>query len=92
VPRRRCVGCGRIAPKSELMRLAISREERGAARRAVCDRDAVMPGRGAYLCLGETPGSPRSECIALALRRGALSRALRCRVALDPELVESVSA
>jgi predicted RNA-binding protein YlxR (DUF448 family) len=72
------------------MRLAIARDGEEHGRRAICDRDAVMPGRGAYLCVAGSPGQPRSECVRLALRRGALSRALRCKVSLDPELVESV--
>ena len=90
MPRRRCVGCGRIAPKSELMRIAIARE-RGATRaRAVLDRSATMPGRGAYICRGEAPGLPAAACLALAGRRGAIARALRCSVTIDPELIESV--
>ena len=92
MPRRRCIGCGRIAPKAELMRLAIATEGHDGGRRAVCDRHAIMPGRGAYLCVGESSGAPRSECLAPAVRRGALSRALRCKVSLDDELVESMNA
>ncbi len=36
VPRRRCVGCGRIAPKSELVRLAVARD---------CSRSALAARR-----------------------------------------------
>jgi predicted RNA-binding protein YlxR (DUF448 family) len=92
VPRRRCVGCGRIAPKPELVRLAAC----GDARRrvAVLDRKGVLPGRGAYLCRA-TASEPNSvainpECLALAERRGGVARALRCKVKLDAELVESI--
>jgi predicted RNA-binding protein YlxR (DUF448 family) len=93
MPRRRCVGCGRIAPKSELLRIAAAAGGDGGARprRAVADRDARMPGRGAYLCLGESPGLPAGDCLALAMRRGGIARALRCSVTVDPKLVESVS-
>jgi uncharacterized protein len=92
LPRRRCVGCGRIAPKSELLRIAIVDEDGEAARRAVLDRAGTMPGRGAYLCRrARTGGEPASACLALAARRGGIARALRCAVTLERELVESVS-
>jgi predicted RNA-binding protein YlxR (DUF448 family) len=50
-----------------------------------------MPGRGAYLCRGELPGEPAAHCLARALQRRAIPRALRAAVSLDPKLVESVS-
>jgi predicted RNA-binding protein YlxR (DUF448 family) len=50
-----------------------------------------MPGRGAYLCVGADPALPDAGCLRLAIRRGAIARALRCRVTLDPKIVESVS-
>jgi predicted RNA-binding protein YlxR (DUF448 family) len=96
MPRRRCVGCGRVAPKTELLRLAISERrsfEQSAdrPRRAVLDRGATMPGRGAYLCHVAASGEPAADCVDLATRRGALARALRCAVKIDPELLESIS-
>jgi predicted RNA-binding protein YlxR (DUF448 family) len=60
-------------------------------RRALADLDATMPGRGAYLCRGADPESPNRACVEQAMRRGAIARALRCAVTLDPKLVESVS-
>jgi predicted RNA-binding protein YlxR (DUF448 family) len=89
VPRRRCVGCGRIAPKSELLRVALARAPRGAY--AAYDATRTMPGRGAYLCAGTRASQPARECLALATRRGAFARALRCAVTIDPKLVESIS-
>jgi predicted RNA-binding protein YlxR (DUF448 family) len=96
VPRRRCVGCGRIAPKSELLRIAVADHARtggraAASRRAIADRDGTMPGRGAYLCRGADPELPAADCLARATRRGGIARALRTAVTLDPKLVESVS-
>jgi hypothetical protein len=91
VPRRRCVGCGRIAPKSELLRIALTVE-----RSAVHDRDGTMPGRGAYLCraapdaLGGNPELPAPACLRRAMSRGGIARALRSAATLDPKLVESV--
>ena len=88
MPRRRCAGCGRIAAKPELLRLAIAAD--GARPLAVIDRARTMPGRGAYVCAGED-GAPRASCVELGVRRNAFARTLRAPVALDPEIVESVS-
>jgi predicted RNA-binding protein YlxR (DUF448 family) len=100
VPRRRCVGCGRIAPKSELLRIAAVADGEGRRARAVIDTLARMPGRGAYLCRtaarGGGPSRPDEQCLARALRRRAIARALRRPVAgdlipADGKLVESLS-
>ncbi len=90
-PQRRCVGCGRIAPKSELIRIAIAGDGEAARARAVCDREKRMPGRGAYLCCAGQRELPVAECLQRAIHRGAIARALRSAVSLDPKLVESVS-
>jgi predicted RNA-binding protein YlxR (DUF448 family) len=99
VPRRRCVGCGRIAPKPELLRIvAVDQRSTGAGERArrvaVADRDATMPGRGAYLCRAGDPagaaGLADPACLERATRRGGIPRALRSAVTLDPKLVELV--
>jgi predicted RNA-binding protein YlxR (DUF448 family) len=94
VPRRRCIGCGRIAPKAELVRLAVRIEDRGRSRRAVIDPAGTLPGRGAYLCAGpgdtNAPTPPNPDCLQLAERRRGVARALRCPATLDPEIVESV--
>jgi len=66
----------------------------GAARRAVIDRDGTLPGRGAYLCRAANGGPPSGverACLQRAIRRGAIARALRSAVTLDPELVESLT-
>jgi predicted RNA-binding protein YlxR (DUF448 family) len=91
VPRRRCVGCGRIAPKSELMRLVAVREGSDRTKLAVYDAAGTMPGRGAYLCRGARPGQPAGDCLALAIRRGGVGRTLRCSVTVDSKRLESVS-
>ncbi len=91
MPRRRCVGCGLIAPKFELLRIAVARDDDARTARAVWDRDGRMPGRGAYLCRAGETELPVAECLAQASRRGAIARGLRAAVALAPELVESVS-
>jgi predicted RNA-binding protein YlxR (DUF448 family) len=66
------------------MRIAV-----GTGGRAVHDPDATMPGRGAYLCRGLDRELPAADCLARAMRRGGIPRALRAAVTLDPKLVES---
>jgi uncharacterized protein len=92
VPQRRCVGCGKVRPKTELLRLTVAGD--GARRRAVLDHDGRLPGRGAYLCRALDAGSiarlvAERACLERATHRGAIARALRCAVKLDSELVES---
>jgi predicted RNA-binding protein YlxR (DUF448 family) len=89
VPRRRCVGCGRVAPKPELMRLASV--PAGPERRptATYDRAGTMPGRGAYVCLAGAHDRPSRECVKLATRKGTLQRAFRGAVEVPVELLES---
>jgi uncharacterized protein len=84
------VGCGRTAPKDDLLRLALTVEDLSGERRAVLDRDGRMGGRGAYLCRREDAAEPRPECLSRAIRRGSIARTLRSRATLDPKLVESV--
>lgn len=93
------MGCGRVAPKPELVRLAVAAgARRESAPQVVIDPAGTLPGRGAYLCRGTERGLPAAGCLALATRRGGVARALRRRVRLDadrllaakPELVESM--
>jgi uncharacterized protein len=71
------VGCGRVASKAALRRLALS------GGQVVADPRATMPGRGAYVC--------GPECARAAVRRRAFGRAFRTSVSVDPNLVESVT-
>jgi predicted RNA-binding protein YlxR (DUF448 family) len=62
----------------------------------VLDTHKRMPGRGAYLCRGQSATQPAENCLELATRRGAIARALRRSlpgglVLGDAKLVESVS-
>jgi len=70
------VGCGRIAPKPGLRRIALS------GGRVVTDPAAALPGRGAYVC--------DASCAEAALRRRALPRAFRRAVVIPTDLLESI--
>ncbi|MBK9178896.1 MAG: YlxR family protein [Acidimicrobiales bacterium] len=63
-PQRTCIGCRRVAPASELVRVV-----RTADGGLVAGR--TLPGRGAWLC------RPADACLQLAVRRRAFARALR---------------
>lgn len=67
-PERSCVGCRRRAPKADLLRVA--RTPAGVH----ADPSGGGPGRGAYV--HRDPG-----CVAAALRKGHLARALRTGLA-----------
>jgi predicted RNA-binding protein YlxR (DUF448 family) len=72
------VACGRRAPKAALLRLVVR------DGRVVVDPEAVLPGRGAYVC--------NATCARAAVDRRAFARAFRRAVSVDDDLVESVSA
>jgi len=76
-PIRRCAGCGRLAPKRELVRFAVRDGELVRERRA--------PGRGAYTC-------PRLACFERAVARRGFARALRQAVRVDPALAHLYTA
>jgi predicted RNA-binding protein YlxR (DUF448 family) len=78
-----------VAPKSELLRIAICDRGDGSAR-AVWDGRGAMPGRGAYLCREPGSGAVEKACLQRALSRRAIPRALRAAVTIDHELLESV--
>ncbi len=86
MPQRRCVGCGRVAPKPTLARLALAPVAGPGRRTAVLDRAQHLPGRGAYVCRDAAGGGLSAPCLRQALRRGGLSRALRATVAIADEL------
>nr|WP_298321891.1 YlxR family protein [Haloactinopolyspora sp.] len=74
---RTCIGCRSRAVKSDLLRVvAGGAGSSGKPGELVPDLDGRRPGRGAYL-------HPRPECLDLAERRRAFSRALRREGPLD---------
>ena len=67
IPQRTCIGCRRVRPKRELVRLVLPEEGPVAV-----DLTGKRNGRGAYICreTGRT-------CLDQARKRKALARALR---------------
>ncbi|MHB1859908.1 MAG: YlxR family protein [Solirubrobacteraceae bacterium] len=91
-PQRRCAGCGRVADKRELARVALvpaqtrrRREQaaagtvpaRAAGVSVVLDRSHTLPGRGAYICRDAGGSLPSERCFGLAQKRGGIQRTLR---------------
>ena len=70
-PTRSCVGCGRKAPQSELLRFVAKDGALAHGRRE--------PGRGAYTCR-------RLACFERATSRRAFARVLRRSVRVDSAL------
>jgi uncharacterized protein len=74
VPTRTCVACRTARPKQELRRIV-----RTPGGSIVDDPTGKLAGRGAYVC-------PDKDCLAIAIKKGALSRALE--TPLPPTFVE----
>ncbi|MDE3026448.1 MAG: YlxR family protein [Acidobacteriota bacterium] len=71
-PVRRCAGCGRRSPQSELVRFV-------AVDGELVRRDAVSPGRSAYTCR-------RLACFERATAQRGFARVLHTPVRVDPAL------
>lgn len=69
-PERKCIGCGDMKKKDELMRIVLKENAE-----AVADDTGKLPGRGAYIC-------PEKACVENARKRKALERSFKTRI--DP--------
>lgn len=69
MPLRTCVACRKKAEKARLARVV------AVGGVLVYDRDAVLEGRGAYIC-------PDRGCLAGAHKKGAFQRAIKAKVGI----------
>lgn len=76
IPQRRCVGCGEMKAKKELIRVVADAEGH-----IHLDKTGKAPGRGAYLC-----DSP--DCLSKAYESRGLERSLKR--AIPAEVYESL--
>lgn len=67
VPKRTCVGCLTVKPKSKLMRLVVKKGE------VVADSTGKARGRGAYLC--RRGRGINKSCLKLAKEKDAFKKA-----------------
>ena len=65
VPMRKCVGCGEMKNKKEMIRVLKTPEEE-----FVLDASGKKNGRGAYLC-------PSGECLERAIKSKGLERSFK---------------
>ena len=76
VPMRKCVGCGEMKSKTEMMRVL-----KTAENEIVLDTTGRKNGRGAYLCFCK-------ECLQNAAKNRGLERSLK--VAIPKEVYENL--
>lgn len=68
IPLRKCIGCGEMKEKRELIRIV-----RSPQGEISLDRVGRKPGRGAYLC-------PNIDCLRTARKAHRLERTFSCAV------------
>ena len=68
IPMRKCVGCGEMKPKKELVRIV-----RTPDGDILADPTGKKSGRGAYIC-------PNAACVKKAEKGSRLERAFSCAV------------
>lgn len=71
IPMRKCVGCGEMKPKKELIRVLRTTEEE-----FVLDATGKKNGRGAYICNSK-------ECFLKAVRNKGLERSFKQAIPED---------
>lgn len=78
-PIRRCLGCRRHDAKESLLRIV------AVGDKIVVDREARLPGRGAYV-------HPNGKCVSHSLRRNVWPQALKKSGRLDQTQLEHFEA
>ncbi len=68
LPLRKCVGCGEMKEKKELVRILRTQEGE-----VIVDLTGRANGRGAYIC-------PQKSCLESAVKSRGLERSLRTRI------------
>jgi len=70
LPSRRCVGCRKVRPKSEMIRVVLTADGPQA------DPGAVKPGRGCYVCRN-------AQCVKTAVEKNGFARSFRTGVSKE---------
>lgn len=76
IPMRKCLGCGEMFPKKELVRVVKTKtgEVDGKETYLISlDKTGKMAGRGAYVC-------KKAKCLELAAKAKRFQRALECQI------------
>lgn len=74
LPMRKCLGCGEMLPKKELVRVVKTKTGESEEDFEISlDLTGKKAGRGAYVCR-------KSSCLSLARKAKRIERALSCRI------------
>ena len=68
IPMRKCVGCGEMKSKKEMLRVLKTTEDQ-----VILDATGRKNGRGAYLCFNK-------ECLKKAIKNKGLERSLKMEI------------
>lgn len=86
VPMRKCLGCGEMLPKKELVRVVKTKtgEEDGKELYSISlDKTGKAAGRGAYVC-------KKVKCLEIAQKAKRFQRAFECQI--PEEVFEKMKA
>lgn len=86
IPMRKCLGCGEMFPKKELVRVVKTKtgEENGEETYLISlDKTGKASGRGAYVC-------KKVKCLEIAEKAKRFQRALECQI--PAEVFEKMKA
>lgn len=84
VPMRKCLGCGEMFPKKELVRVVKTKTgENEEAYSISLDKTGKAAGRGAYVC-------KKVKCLETAQKAKRFQRALECQI--PEEVFEKMKA
>ncbi len=79
IPLRKCIGCGEMKEKRELVRIVKAPDIKGENGEVISpgeisvDMTGKKPGRGAYICRSKT-------CLASAKKAKRIERAFSCKI------------
>ena len=76
IPLRKCIGCGEMFPKKELVRIICTPE-----KEVLMDLTGKKNGRGCYICRSR-------ECLEKAIKQKAINRSLSMEI--SNEVIENL--
>lgn len=86
IPMRKCLGCGEMFPKKELVRVVKTKTGEADGQETysiILDKTGKAAGRGAYVC-------KKVKCLEIAQKAKRFQRALECQI--PEEVFEKMKA
>lgn len=87
IPMRKCLGCGEMKPKRELVRVVKAPDKKDENGETVSKGEISLdlvgkkPGRGAYICQS-------ADCLEKAIKARRLERTFSCKI--EPEIYDGL--